>query len=186
MTLVDLPPPPAKRGEASCASDVERAVRIRVDSFADQQLVRQAFATGGDCRIEVDMHFAAYAPSSIGGCMGASPDEAIRPWSLVAAAASTRERRAAALRNVAALSWRMARYAQTADAWVDAGDRFLAAIDADPDTLELSLAAVAAYEHAIRISRDREQLAKITRRLERIVDGEAADRARALRARYAP
>ena len=185
-TLVELPPLPAKRGALSCSTDVERAVRIRIEPFEDQQLVRHAIARGGDCRIEVDAHFASYAPYRIGGCTGASADEALRPWTLVAAVASTPARRAAALRNVAALAWRLARYGENADAWIEAGDRYLAAIEADPNTLELSLAAVAAYEHAIRVSRDRDQIAKITRRLAQIVDGAAADRARALRQRYEP
>ena len=193
LDLVAMPPLPEKRGfdrieERACRAQYEHVKRMPYQPLVVEldemhRLVRLAVDAGGDCRIDTDAMLAAQASYHIGGCRGPSADEAFGSWVRLAAVASTRARRAAALRNVASLAWRIARSSgDSVDAWIDVGDRFVRAADADPNALVLSIAAVEAYERALsRASRD--AMKKIRRRLERIVDGSAGDRARALRER---
>ena len=181
LDLVELPPVPEKRGldlagEATCRTLFERGDDLH-------RLIRVATLTGGDCQIDVDGMLGAYAPYRIGGCTGASVDEAVVAWKRVALVATTHGRLRAALNNVAQLSWYLAWSLSTPDAWADAGDAFVRASRED-DALELASRAVDAYENALRRPKLSPKLvARIARGLEQVHDGVAGDRAHPLRAR---
>jgi hypothetical protein len=194
--LVELPPLPAKRGidiagDQSCRAHLAAVQRYDARTHDDdlQRLIRVATLTGGDCRIDADALLAEAAPIRIGGCMGASIEDAKLAWTRVALVATTRARRAAALRNVATLAWDAARFSIGTAAWIAAGDAYVKASDADRDALDLSTAAVDGYENALRVpfvqrtQITRANVAHIAGKLGAILDGPAADRARAIRAR---
>lgn len=198
LELFGLPPLPPKRGldlveEATCRAHYAHVLAGRGSSDVREddlrRLARIASQITGDCRIDADALFAEDAPYNLGGCTGTAPAEAIIAWRRIAAVASTRARRAAALRNLAALAWRIAVYDVRVDAWIDVGDAYVLAADADPNDPVLSRFAVDAYENALRvpfatdIAIEPAQRRRVARGLERITDGAAGDRARALRLR---
>jgi hypothetical protein len=196
LVLMKLPPLPPKRGidlagDKPCRAHLARALAVRGDSWPGdiQRLIHIATLTGGDCRIDTDALLGSEAPYFVGGCRGARSEDALITWNRVAIVATTRARRAVALRNVAALAWHEARGYGAITDWIAVGDAYVRAAAADPDALDLSLAAVDAYENALRVPRvlhweiSSEDVAQIDRKLAQIVDGSAGDRARALRAR---
>jgi hypothetical protein len=190
VALVALPPLPEKRGLELSGDKACRAHLTQVRSYdhrtrADdlQRLIRVATLTGGDCRIDADEMLAADAPYRIGGCTGASLDEAILAWTRVAMVATTRARRSAALRNVASLAWDSATRGGVVAEWLVAGDAYVKASQSDRDTLELSTYAVDAYENALRMHPAAADVERIANKLDEIVDGTAGDRARAIRSR---
>ena len=201
LGMVALPDLPAKRGidrieESTCRAHLKHVQGLsrKLVSYEQREddmnrLARAAMQVGGDCRIDTDEMFEANAPTRVGGCMGASVDEALLAWRRVAAVASSPARRAAALRNVATLAWRDAQREGVVDRWILAGDAHVSAAASDSNDLALSSLAVDAYENALRTplvakrTIDRAKVIEIAHKLERITDGSAADRARALRAR---
>jgi hypothetical protein len=203
LELVELPPLPAKRGidlgeEKTCRAHYRHVQRIyngelggsdadRTDDV--RRLARVAIQAGGDCRIDTDALFASEAPYHFGGCRGVSPREGVIAWTRVAAVASTPARRAAALHNLASVAWMNALRERHIDPWIDAGTAYVRAAQSDPSDRVLSGWAVDAFENALRtpladhVAITREQVLRIDRMLAHVSDGQAADRARALRAR---
>lgn len=181
LDLVALPPLPEKRGIDLAGEGMCRALLERRDDLP--RLVRVATLTGGDCQIDVDRLLGDWAPYRVGGCTGASPDEAMLAWNRVALVATTQGRRRAALYNVAQLAWYFAWRTTDADAWTNAGDAFVRA-SRDDDALVLAVRAVDAYENALRLPKlSAKQVGRIARGLAQIHDGAAGDRAVELRAR---
>lgn len=187
LELVALPPLPAKRGidlaeEKTCRAHL-RAVQRNMDGLSDvETLVRIAAETNGDCRIDTDAMLGAEAPLHSGGCRGPSATEAKQAWLRVALVASTRARRAVAMRNLAMLAWYEAIWRRDPAVWIAVGDAFVRAVDVTDDREELSRFAVDAYENALRVTTYLEDALAIGRRLAAITEGAAADRAYALRA----
>jgi hypothetical protein len=185
--LVELPSLPEKRGidlaeDKACRAELLHVQSIRPKPDELARLVRTAAQSDGDCRVDTDELLAAMAPFRVGGCMGATSEEAKIAWVRVAIVASTRARRAAALRNVAMLAWREATWSREIERWLAAGDAFVRAIDASTEREELAVWAVDAYENALRVTIYGDDARVIGARLAAITEGAAGDRAYALRA----